>query len=1139
MKSYGRDASRPKTCAAQTAAHTWLVALLMALSMQLAATSAIAQTITGTIRGTVTDSSGAAIPAAAVTAKNDATGVATATVSDRSGLYNVQFLPIGPYTITASAPGFKTSSIGPFTLQIDQTAKIDAKLQVGDASATVDVSSDTSPILQTQDATLGTTISTTTLQNLPMNGLNFQTATLFVPGSVDPTAPQMAAGNGNERNTTASGVASFNGNRQQTNNYILDGVEINETLNNVSGYNPAPDSLQEIRVITANANAEYGNVNGGEVLMVTKGGTNQFHGSVYEYFEDDPLSANSWGNNFAGVAKTPYTQNQFGATIGGPIKRNKLFFFGDYEGFRYHSGGPAAATVATAQMRTGDFSQVLAVQGIQLFNTQTGGGLTTATPYPNNKIPINNPVAKFLFANPQAYPLPNKTPVDGLDQDNYLGYSKGQTVNNQGDVRVDYTASSRDTLMGRYTIGDAYDLTTHAVLPTTFPTTNDYPFQSIVGNWVHTFSPSLINEFRVGFSRVRTFSGAPTDPSGIFGLTGNNKVGIPFSNQPYPGFSEMDLLTTNESNVGTDALATQFVDNTFDYGDDLTWQHGRHTSKVGVQIVRYQQNSFYPGNSGTMGIFDYNGTYTANSSFQGNGNTSAGGYAFADFLLNQSENASIGGVAGPTGQRQYRDAVYAQDDWRVLPNLTVNLGLRYSFDQPIYEVNNKMLNVDLATPSVGAAALQFAGMNGNSRALYNPYYLQFMPRVGFALQADRRTVLRGGYGITDAFEGTGTGRRLTQNPPFLHQFVNIATTPSATSGGTPLSVANGFNTSSGDISVASTAYSAYPQNLRPSLVQQFNLTGQCLITDNISAQLGYVGEVGQHLITPVQLNQLSAPGAPAPFFKLVGQSGTVVATESGGISNYNAMQASIHRQSNNGLDYTLNYTWSKAMTNNSGFYGVSGVNSSESFYQNAFDPQGDYGVSGLDTRNALNGNAVYPLPFGRGQQFGSGWSGITDEALGGWRLSGDVILYSGFPITMASPKNYSVNSDGVHANQYLPLHLRHQTVQNWFGTDPSAVPCKGAFNGTCAYGVQLPTGFGNAHNGTERAPGYQQIDLSAFKTFRTFESQTLQFRVDGFNVFNIASYGPPNSTLTSGLFGQITSTQSSQRVLQLSLHYKF
>ncbi len=1152
----------------------WLLGAAAMAACALMAGSGYAQTITGTVVGTVTDPSGAVVAAARVSAKDVTTGVVTSSLTNRDGLYNIRFLPIGSYTITVTAPGFTTTTVGPFTLEIDQIAKVDAKLQVGNVTTTVEVGSDTTPLLQTQNATLGSTIPASTLATLPLNGLNFQTATLFVPGAVNPSLAYMAGADGNERDSDWYGTPSFNGNRAQTNNYVLDGIEINETINNLASYNPAPDAIQEMRVITGNANAEYGNVNGGEILLVTKGGTNKFHGSVYDYFQNNNMSATSWANSYANLPSTPFTQNQFGATFGGPIKKDKLFFFVDYLGFRYHSGGMGAASVATAAMRTGDFSELLSPQygGIQLYNNQNGQGYANATPYSNNQIPVVNPVAKFLFAHSAVYPLPNAAPVGGtIDQYNYQAPVKGQTHNNQGDARVDYVIGTRDSLMGRYTYGDAMDFYPLVALPTTFPASNDYPFQSLVTNWIHTFSPSIVNEFRAGVTRTVFNQGVPSDPTGLFGSNGNSVVGIPFANQAFPGFSQMNFSST-ESNVGTTAIVTEFHENNFYYSDNLTWQRGHHAFKFGVQILRYQQNAYYAGNGGALGSFGYNGQYTANYA----SGVNMPGYGFADFVMDQADSANIGGVSGDNGQRQYRNAYYAQDDWRVRSNLTINLGLRYGHDQPIYEVNNKEASVDLSNMNyITAAGIEFAGVDGNSRALYNPYYLGFMPRIGFAWQAQPGIVFRGGYGLTDDLEGTGLNWRMTQNAPFQGSFVASPTPPSSTSSGlTPLAVENGFSLAPSALQVSYFNYNAWDPHIKPALIQQFNLSMQLMLGSKTTAQLGYVGEIGQHLIVPEEADQFftSASGvladgdcsntiAPAaPACNLVGNWGNLQVTTSSAYSNYNALQSTVTHRLSDGMEFVFNYTWSKALTNNAGFYGVAGVSEPSSFFQDFRNPHGDYGPAGQDTRNAFNGYWTYELPFGRGRRFGSNMNRALDQTVGGWKLAGSVVMYSGFPLTMGSYENYYVNSWAAHSIHFRGLHVINRSVNDWFGTDPSAAPCtqfdsngNTLDDGACAYGVESQNEFGNAQNGSERAPGFRQVDLSAFKTFRIRESQTLELRGDAFNALNIASYAAPNAQLESFVpsptnpeqaapssqFGRITGTNSSQRIMQVSLHYRF
>jgi len=1172
--------------------------MLLAVVMLLGVSSAVAQTITATVRGTIMDPTGAVLAGVSVTATNVATNVKTGTVTNQNGAYNIQFLPIGQYKIIVVAAGFQTESVGPINLEIDQIAKIDAKLKLGSTSVTVDVSSDVTPTLQTQDSALESTISGNTLSTLPLNGLNFQSATLFVPGSVDPSLAYMASSDGNERTTDWYATPSFNGARAQTNNYILDGVEMNETLNNLSAYNPAPDAIEEMRVITANASAEYGNVNGGEILIVTKGGTNHYHGSAYELFQNSSMAANSWSNGYNHITPPAFTQDQFGATIGGPVRiphvfngKDKLFFFGDYLGYRYHSGGQAKATVPTVAMRTCpvvngvatcDFSEVgtPAYGSTQLYNNQVPGGFSNAIPYGNcatdpttcNQVPLVNPVAKFLFAHPEVLPLPNTKSLSELtgnadgDADNYVGFTKGQTQNNQGDARVDWKATDRDAVMGRYTYGDAFDFTPHALLPVFFPTANDYPFQSFVASWVHTFSSSIVNEFRPGFTREVWDNNVPLDPSGLFGTSGNSKVGIKFPNQPFAGFSAMNYGSW-ESNVGTTAIVTQFHENNFFYGDNLTWQRGHHTIKFGAQVVRYQQNTYYAGNAGAMGSFGYSGQYSENTLANTcgiNTNAACGGYGYSDFVMDQAGSASVGGVSGDNGQRQYRNAYYAQDDWRLFSNLTLNIGLRWAHDQPIYEVNDKEDTADLSNMANIPGTVIFAGKNGASRALYNPTYLNFMPRVGFAWQVEPRIVVRGGYGMTDDLEGTGLNWRMTMNAPFQGSFVAAPTPPTPTSPGlTPLTVENGFALAPGNVSTSYYNFAAYSPNLKPAVIQQFNLAVEYLIDSKTSAKVGYVGELGQHLITPTEADQFTTPAsgilndyecdgvrAPAaPACNLVGNWGNLQVTESEGFSNYNALQATIRHQNSKGLEYTFNYTWARAMTNNAGFYGVAGVSEASSFFQDVHNERGDYGPAGQDARQAFNGYFTYELPFGRGEKYGAKMNRVVDEAVGGWKVSGSVVMYSGFPLTMGSGENYYVNSWGAHANQYRKMKITNRSISHWFGDDPSAIPClttdaNGTTidNGTCAYGGESYTGFGNAQNGSERAPGFRQVDLSAFKAFKIRNSQTLQLRGEAFNALNMASYAAPNGYLysyNSGTFGRITGTNSSQRIMQVSLHYRF
>ena len=504
--------------------------------------SCMAQTVTGAIRGTITDPSGAIVPNAKVIAVNTATGVANTTSTNGAGEYSIRFLAIGQYKIQVEAQGFSGTNYGPFSLEIDQTAKVDVALSVGSAATNVDVSASMQPILQTENATNGETFTTNTINSIPLNGRDFSELTVFTPGAVSTNFGQFGGAGSGERDTGGDTIPSVNGNRQQSNNYLLDGQEINENLNNTIGYTPSPDSLDQIRVISSNANAEFGNVNGGDVVMVMKSGTNKWHGSAFGFLENYNLDANSWTNDHNAIAtpKNPFTQTIFGGTFGGPIIKDKLFFFVDYEGYRWHQGGEATYSVAPAAFRTGDLSSLLLVDNIQLYNTQNPGG---PVPYVNNQVPINNPVAKFLFANPAAYPLPNNPTTDPLGiENNYIGPSNKYRRNDQGDVKIDWNLHTSDVISARYSQGLGQDGTSTDPIPVEFPSASSYPDHLFDITWTHTLSPAIVNYARASYARVRYNSGVTTDPSGIFGTQRQREGGHPEPGTANSRLQHTDLL---------------------------------------------------------------------------------------------------------------------------------------------------------------------------------------------------------------------------------------------------------------------------------------------------------------------------------------------------------------------------------------------------------------------------------------------------------------------------------------------------------------------------------------------------------------------------------------------------------------------
>jgi hypothetical protein len=1127
-----------------------------------------AQTITAGVNGTVTDASGAVVPEVKVTATNVATDVSIDTTTNKDGVYVIRNLQIGQYKVKIERAGFAVQTLGPFTLESGQDAKLDAKLSLEGSNTTVAVNAEIAPLLNTENGTLGLTLDTSAIEGITLVSRNFTELTLFVPGAVTGTPASFTGSAAIERNGNGT-LASQNGNRQETNNYQLDGVEINETINNGIGYNPSPDAIGQVRVITANANAEFGNVGGGDVITLLKSGGNAYHGSAFAYFSNYQMDANSWANKnvatgSAFLPRTNYTQSTFGGTFGGRIIKDKLFFFADYEGIRYHSAGASSVSVFTQKMRNGDFSELLDPtltnnKPIQLYNTQAAG----QPAYVNNQLgATTNPIAAYLFANPQYYPLPNHAAnVGTVIGGDYVGQQKINRYNDQFDVKMDWNVSQKDKVWGSYSHGKNGDRTT-PVLAITFPGQNVNPFQSFAINEVHTFNERLINEFVAGYTRVVNLGAIPIDSTGAFGTKGDQVIGVPIT-QAQNGFIAQTFTSvqgTSATTVGNSSTGTTYYDNTFSYYDSLTYQAGRHTLKAGVQFLRYQQNTFYPGNDGAMGHYDYTGVFSAQ-------NGTVGGFSGADFYQNHIINRAIGGVTGLTGQRSWRDAAFVQDDWKLTSNLTLNLGLRWEFDQPIYEVANRQANINQLTKKV-----QLAGQGGASRALYNPVWTNFMPRVGFAYNFTPRMVIRGGYGITTYFEGTGANLRLNFNYPFQNSFIATGGAPSATSPGQFFTATQGLGSSNTSCNIVTsptpctTIIRAWDPNIRPMFLNEFSLTAEYQLSNTASITVGYVGETGQHLVTAGAANALPMPcfangvivstpsttascltSDPAPFINLVGQGGSVVYTASNAMENYNGLQAIFRQRLHKGLELTANYTWSKALTNSTGFFGAQGINGQSAYAENFYNNHEEYGPAAQDVRHNLNGNLNYALPFGRGRQFGNNMNRALDEVVGGWKVAMTAIVYTGFPVNIGATNNSYTNNNAQRANHYGKLVVKNRTAQQWFGNDPSvthgftAGQCvvAGVNDGICAYGQPAAGTFGNASVDSERAPGYQSADASLFKDFHVTDKQYVSFRADAANVFNITSLSNPSNTATSTSFGMITSSRSQARQLQLSAKYVF
>ena len=753
-----------------------------------------------------------------------------------------------------------------------------------------------------------------------------------------------------------------------------------------------------------------------------------------------------------------------------------------------------------------------------------------------------------------------------LVNNNLQGPQRTFRANNQGDAKIEYDPRPADKVTAFYSMSTAYDGST-SVLALSFPNGSTYPSRLGGVNWVHIFSPRIVNSARVGFTRVNWTQGLPVDETGQFGTNGDSLVGIAFPNQAYQGFTVQNI-GGNLSSVGNNAQNNgSLTDNTYSYIENLTIQKGQHTLTLGVEALRYQNNYPTSNNNGYLGSLSYSGAFTANPA------VSTAGFSGADFLLDYVSNANANLTSLNVGQRQWRAAGFVADDWKASPRLTLNLGVRYEFDQPWIEANNKTGNINLTTGQVIYADHVPTGAPAGSgvcsnRACYQPNYRQIMPRLGFAYQASNRFVVRGGYGATSFYEGNSSNQRLTSITPFI-QAVNIsAAQPSiASSGalvsGAPRTAEQGF---SGGTTQFGGTYNTYPQNIQPAYVQEYNFTVETALTRTLSLQIGYLGETGQHIEDYGNVNQYRIANDPtsAPFYNspYIGNStnastavgsNQLLTTESRAAMNYNALQAVLRQRLTHGLEFTANYTYSKSLTNSLGNYGLNASGFSGAF-QNYYDSAADWGPAGYDTPNNFSGTMVYALPVGHGAQFFSGANHFVDDVIGGWRLSASGVAYSGFAETVTGGSSGVADAGDAYfgnqarPNQYRSLKIHNRTLDNWFGDDPSAKICgldpvtnQATDNGTCAFGQATPGAFGTSRNGNVRSPRYLNVDMSAFKDFHIFREQSFGVRFDAFNAFNIVSYGNPDTNVDSSTFGNVSSqgVRSQERRLQFSANYRF
>jgi hypothetical protein len=550
---------------------------------------------------------------------------------------------------------------------------------------------------------------------------------------------------------------------------------------------------------------------------------------------------------------------------------------------------------------------------------------------------------------------------------------------------------------------------------------------------------------------------------------------------------------------------------------------------MGLQWLRYRQNSYYAGNNGVLGRFDYTGTYT--------------GASFSDFLLNQLRAKGRGSLTGKWGHRQSRVGAFLQDDFKLRPNLTLNLGMRWEYTQPVYEVADRQSSIDLVT-----GKQLFAGKDGNSRALYDSYWKGFEPRVGFAWTPalfGNKLVVRSGYAITSFMEGTGANLRLPLNPPFFFEsdFTYDITSPG--------DIRTGFTDVRAQDQLSGQPR-AWDPKLRPAFIQQWNFTLEYQVTNTLSLNAAYVGQRGRHLVNPREYNQpLPDAGPPStwrplqarrPLYFALPAVTNISGTDSSATMDYNSVQMSGRKRLGHGLEFLAAYTLSQTLTDNLGYYGSGGVNAEGAYWQDAYNRQGNRGPSFFDARHNFSFAGSYELPVGQGRWLGRGMNSIAGAVLGGWTISYLASLHTGFPVTLVTSTDLTRQAvrGNVRPDRFKALTYQNGTIDNWFGAGNSICLQPGQNDGSCAYGIPADGRFGNAAIGTERAPGFRNLDLGIGKKFSITESKYFDFRAEFFNAFNHASFGPPNRNVASpATFGIIGSTISNPRNLEMALKFYF